>query len=98
MDKERGKKIIEEPLEQLPEETAFKEKVELVEQIEKKIRAQILIVHKKQNVSIREIADEVNISPSTLSRFCNYKTKMLSKKALKKLTKWYERQEILARM
>ncbi len=83
MDKERGKKIIEEPLEQLPEETAFKENVELLEQIEKKIRAQILIVHKKQNVSIREIADEVNISPSTLSRFCNYKTKRLSKKALK---------------
>lgn len=52
----------------------------------------------KKKVSIREIADEISISPSTLSRFCNYKTKRLSKKALEKLTKWCERQEILEKM
>ncbi|KFM95599.1 XRE family transcriptional regulator [Bacillus clarus] len=96
-----GNKIIEEPQEQLPV-VAVVEKVrkvvESVEQREKRIRDQILKVHNEKNVSIREIADEVSISPSTLSRFCNYKTKRLSKKALEKLTKWCERQEILEKM
>ncbi|KAB7652276.1 XRE family transcriptional regulator [Bacillus sp. B2-WWTP-C-10-Post-4] len=101
MDRVIGKKIVEEPQEQLPEVTVVKEikkTVESVEQIEKKIRDQILKVHNEKKVSIREIADEMNISPSTLSRFCNYKTKRLSKKALEKLTKWCERQEILEKM
>ena len=101
MDRVIGKKIIEEPQEQLPEVTVVKEikkTVESVEQIEKKIRDQILKVHNEKKVSIREIADEISISPSTLSRFCNYKTKRLSKKALEKLTKWCERQEILEKM
>lgn len=101
MDRVIGKKSIEEPQEQLPEVTVVKEikkTVESVEQIEKKIRDQILKVHNKKKVSIREIADEMSISPSTLSRFCNYKTKRLSKKALEKLTKWCERQEILEKM
>ncbi|MED2891556.1 XRE family transcriptional regulator, partial [Bacillus thuringiensis] len=91
MDRVIGKKSIEEPQEQLPEVTVVKEikkTVESVEQIEKKIRDQILKVHNEKKVSIREIADEISISPSTLSRFCNYKTKRLSKKALEKLTKW----------
>ncbi|TKJ04653.1 XRE family transcriptional regulator [Bacillus cereus] len=90
MDRVIGKKIVEEPQEQLPEVTVVKEikkTVESVEQIEKKIRDQILKVHNEKKVSIREIADEMSISPSTLSRFCNYKTKRLSKKALEKLTK-----------
>ncbi|WP_242277843.1 helix-turn-helix transcriptional regulator [Bacillus cereus group sp. BfR-BA-01446] len=101
MDRVIGKKSIEEPQEQLPEVTVVKEikkTVESVEQIEKKIRDQILKVHNEKKVSIREIADEMSISPSTLSRFCNYKTKRLSKKALEKLTKWCERQEILEKM
>ncbi|MED1902259.1 XRE family transcriptional regulator [Bacillus thuringiensis] len=101
MDRVIGKKSIEEPQEQLPEVTVVKEikkTVESVEQIEKKIRDQILKVHNEKKVSIREIADEISISPSTLSRFCNYKTKRLSKKALEKLTKWCERQEILEKM
>ncbi|MEC2519772.1 XRE family transcriptional regulator, partial [Bacillus cereus] len=101
MDRVIGKKSIEEPQEQLPEVTVVKEikkTVESVEQIEKKIRDKILKVHNEKKVSIREIADEMSISPSTLSRFCNYKTKRLSKKALEKLTKWCERQEILEKM
>ncbi|MGX5557886.1 MULTISPECIES: helix-turn-helix domain-containing protein [Bacillus cereus group] len=101
MDRVIGKKSIEEPQEQLPEVKVVKEikkTVESVEQIEKKIRDQILKVHNEKKVSIREIADEISISPSTLSRFCNYKTKRLSKKALEKLTKWCERQEILEKM
>ncbi|EOQ16209.1 hypothetical protein KQ3_04839 [Bacillus cereus B5-2] len=101
MDRGIGKKSIEEPQEQLPEVTVVKEikkTVESVEQIEKKIREQILKVHNEKKVSIREIADEISISPSTLSRFCNHKTKRLSKKALEKLTKWCERQEILEKM
>ncbi|MBY7125058.1 MULTISPECIES: helix-turn-helix transcriptional regulator [Bacillus] len=101
MDRVIGKKSIEEPQEQLPEVTVVKEikkTVESVEQIEKKIRDQILKVHNEKKVSIREIADEISISPSTLSRFCNHKTKRLSKKALEKLTKWCERQEILEKM
>lgn len=101
MDRVIGKKSIEEPQKQLPEVTVVKEvrkTVESVEQIEKKIRDQILKVHNEKKVSIREIADEISISPSTLSRFCNYKTKRLSKKALEKLTKWCERQEILEKM
>ncbi|EEK47220.1 XRE family transcriptional regulator [Bacillus cereus ATCC 10876] len=101
MDRVIGKKIVEEPQEQLPEVTVVKEikkTVESVEQIEKKIRDKILKVHNEKKVSIREIADEMSISPSTLSRFCNYKTKRLSKKALEKLTKWCERQEILEKM
>ncbi|MEF7659703.1 XRE family transcriptional regulator [Bacillus thuringiensis] len=101
MDRVIGKKNIEEPQEQLTEVTVVKEikkTVESVEQIEKKIRDQILKVHNEKKVSIREIADEMSISPSTLSRFCNYKTKRLSKKALEKLTKWCERQEILEKM
>ncbi|HDR7871752.1 XRE family transcriptional regulator [Bacillus wiedmannii] len=101
MDRVIGKKSIEEPQEQLPEVTVVKEikkTIESVEQIEKKIRDQILKVHNEKKVSIREIADEISISPSTLSRFCNHKTKRLSKKALEKLTKWCERQEILEKM
>lgn len=101
MDRVIEKKSIEEPQEQLPEVTVVKEvkkTVESVEQIEKKIRDQLLKVHNEKKVSIREIADEISISPSTLSRFCNYKTKRLSKKALEKLTKWCERQEILEKM
>ncbi|MFD3218194.1 helix-turn-helix domain-containing protein [Bacillus sp. BR_7a] len=101
MDRVIGKKCIEELQEQLPEVTVVKEvkkTVESVEQIEKKIREQILKVHNEKKVSIREIADEISISPSTLSRFCNHKTKRLSKKALEKLTKWCERQEILEKM
>ncbi|MFB5545177.1 MULTISPECIES: helix-turn-helix domain-containing protein [Bacillus cereus group] len=101
MDRVIGKKSIEEPQEQLPKVTVVKEikkTVESVEQIEKKIRDQILKVHNEKKVSIREIADEISISPSTLSRFCNFKTKRLSKKALEKLTKWCERQEILEKM
>ncbi|MED0940277.1 XRE family transcriptional regulator [Bacillus mobilis] len=101
MDRVIGKKSIEEPQEQIPEVTVVKEikkTVESFEQIEKKIRDQILKVHNEKKVSIREIADEISISPSTLSRFCNHKTKRLSKKALEKLTKWCERQEILEKM
>ncbi|KEK21743.1 helix-turn-helix domain-containing protein [Bacillus gaemokensis] len=96
-----GKKFIEVPQEQVPVVTVVeevRETVELVEQREKNIRDQILKVHNEKKVSIREIADEISISPSTLSRFCNYKTKRLSKKALEKLTKWCERQEILEKM
>ncbi|PDZ42488.1 helix-turn-helix domain-containing protein [Bacillus wiedmannii] len=101
MDRKIGKKSIEKPQEQLPEVTVVEEvgkTVESVEQIEKKIRDQIMKVHNEKKISVREIADELSISPSTLSRFCNYKTKRLSKKALKKLTKWCERQEILEKM
>ncbi|MGG1330341.1 XRE family transcriptional regulator [Bacillus tropicus] len=101
MDRKIGKKSIEKPQEQLPEVTVVEEvgkTVESVEQIEKKIRDQIMKVHNEKKISVREIADEISISPSTLSRFCNYKTKRLSKKALKKLTKWCERQEILEKM
>ena len=101
MDRKIGKKSIEKPQEQLPEVIVVEEvrkTVESVEQIEKKIRDKIMKVHNEKKISVREIADEISISPSTLSRFCNYKTKRLSKKALKKLTKWCERQEILEKM
>ncbi|CDN39637.1 helix-turn-helix domain-containing protein [Bacillus thuringiensis] len=101
MDRKIGKKSIEKPQEQLPEVIGVEEvrkTVESVEQIEKKIRDKIMKVHNEKKISVREIADEISISPSTLSRFCNYKTKRLSKKALKKLTKWCERQEILEKM
>ncbi|MED3275326.1 hypothetical protein BK703_03110 [Bacillus thuringiensis serovar silo] len=101
MDRKIGKKSIEKPQEQLSEVIVVEEvrkTVESVEQIEKKIRDKIMKVHNEKKISVREIADEISISPSTLSRFCNYKTKRLSKKALKKLTKWCERQEILEKM
>lgn len=101
MDRKIGKKSIEKSRERLPEVIVVEEvrkTVESVEQIEKKIRDQIMKVHNEKKISVREIADEISISPSTLSRFCNYKTKRLSKKALKKLTKWCERQEILEKM
>ncbi|MGG0043483.1 helix-turn-helix domain-containing protein [Bacillus tropicus] len=101
MDRKIGKKSIEKSQERLPEVIVVEEvrkTVESVEQIEQKIRDQIMKVHNEKKISVREIADEISISPSTLSRFCNYKTKRLSKKALKKLTKWCERQEILEKM
>lgn len=101
MDRKIGKKSIDKSQERLPEVIVVEEvrkTVESVEQIEKKIRDQIMKVHNEKKISVREIADEISISPSTLSRFCNYKTKRLSKKALKKLTRWCERQEILEKM
>ncbi|WP_433775194.1 helix-turn-helix domain-containing protein [Bacillus wiedmannii] len=51
-----------------------------------------------QNKTMREIADEIGISPATLSRFCNKKMKRISKSVNEKLNKWYERQMIIESM
>ncbi|CAM4264185.1 hypothetical protein BAMA_04785 [Bacillus manliponensis] len=59
------------------------------------IRNKLIEVQTKQKISIREIAEEISLSPSTLSRFCNKKTKRMSKQAMDKLSKWYERRKLI---
>ena len=39
--------------------------------------------HMHQNKTMREIADEIGLSPATLSRFCNNKMKRISKVLMK---------------
>ncbi|OUB29374.1 hypothetical protein BK708_11875 [Bacillus thuringiensis serovar yunnanensis] len=68
------------------------------DQIEQIIREKIIYMHTQQHVTMREIADEIGLSPATLSRFCNQKMKRLSKNVSFKLNKWYERQKILETM
>ncbi|MBG9615442.1 XRE family transcriptional regulator [Bacillus cereus] len=62
------------------------------------IREKIMYQHMQQNKTMREIADEIDLSPATLSRFCNRKMKRISKSVSKKLKKWYERQMIIESM
>ncbi|MFB5253860.1 helix-turn-helix domain-containing protein [Bacillus mycoides] len=65
---------------------------------EEAVREKILKRRNVDNISIRELAKEMKISAPTLSRFCNKQTKRLSTNAVDKLSKWYERQEILEKM
>lgn len=62
------------------------------------IREKIMYQHMHQNKTMREIADEIGLSPATLSRFCNNKMKRISKSVNEKLNKWYERQIIIESM
>jgi Trp operon repressor len=62
------------------------------------IREKIMYQHMHQNKTMREIADEIGLSPATLSRFCNNKMKRISKSVNEKLNKWYERQMIIESM
>ncbi|PEF43531.1 hypothetical protein CON22_25825 [Bacillus cereus] len=68
------------------------------EDLEQMILEKIMYTHTKKHVTMREIADEIGLSPATLSRFCNQKMKRLSKSVKEKLTKWYERQKIIETM
>ncbi|MDM5431034.1 helix-turn-helix domain-containing protein [Bacillus mycoides] len=65
---------------------------------EEAVREKILKKRTVDNISIRELAKEIKVSAPTLSRFCNKQTKRLSINAVDKLSKWYERQEILEKM
>ncbi|PEA24192.1 hypothetical protein CN923_23555 [Bacillus cereus] len=65
---------------------------------EELIRDKIMHQHMHQNRTMREIADELGLSPATLSRFCNKKMKRISNSVNNKLTKWYERQMIIESM
>ncbi|KIV72618.1 pXO1 ORF14-like protein [Bacillus mycoides] len=65
---------------------------------EELIREKIMQQHMHQNRTMREIADELGLSPATLSRFCNKKMKRISNGVNDKLTKWYERQMIIESM
>ncbi|EEL61439.1 PXO-14-like conserved protein [Bacillus cereus F65185] len=49
----------------------------------------------KNNKSIRELAKEMDISYSTLSRMLSGKRKRLNDDTKNKLDKWIERQEVL---
>jgi DNA-binding Xre family transcriptional regulator len=62
------------------------------------IWGKIMHQHMHQNKTMREIADEIGLSPATLSRFCNKKMKRISKSVNEKLNKWYERQMIIESM
>ncbi|OJE18317.1 hypothetical protein A9490_13090 [Bacillus thuringiensis] len=62
------------------------------------VREKIMHQHMHQNKTMREIADEIGLSPATLSRFCNKKMKRISKSVNEKLNKWYERQMIIESM
>ncbi|MGY1423789.1 XRE family transcriptional regulator [Bacillus cereus] len=68
------------------------------ERSEDVIREKIMYQHMHQNKTMREIADEIGLSPATLSRFCNNKMKRISKSVNEKLNKWYERQMIIESM
>ncbi|PEL91433.1 hypothetical protein [Bacillus wiedmannii] len=65
---------------------------------EKLIREKLVFFHTKKNVKMRELSEEIDISQPTLSRFCNRKTKRLSKNARDKLSHWYNRQIIIEKM
>ncbi|MGH0606928.1 helix-turn-helix domain-containing protein [Bacillus mycoides] len=65
---------------------------------EEAVREKILKKRNVDNISVRELAKEIKVSAPTLSRFCNKQTKRLSTNAVDKLSKWYERQEILEKM
>lgn len=62
------------------------------------IREQIVYEHTQKNVTMRELAVEMGLSPATLSRFYNQKMKRMSDKIREKLIKWYERQQIIKSM
>ncbi len=49
----------------------------------------------KNNKSIRELAKEIDISYSTLSRMLSGKRKRLNDDTKNKLDKWIERQEVM---
>ena len=68
------------------------------EELTDKIRKKIMYQHINQNKTMREIADEIDLSPATLSRFCNKKMKRISKSVNEKINKWYERQMIIESM
>ncbi|MFD0768947.1 helix-turn-helix domain-containing protein [Bacillus sp. CGMCC 1.60114] len=72
--------------------------IETLEMKMDRIRNKLIEVQTKQKISIREIAEELSLSPSTLSRFCNKKTKRMSDQAMEKLSKWYERRKIIERL
>ncbi|CAM4263400.1 helix-turn-helix transcriptional regulator [Bacillus manliponensis] len=66
--------------------------------IEETIRNQIIYEYTKKNVTMRELANEIGLSPATLSRFYNQKMKRMSNQIKEKLIKWYERQQIIKSM
>ncbi|MEF7638191.1 helix-turn-helix transcriptional regulator [Bacillus thuringiensis] len=65
---------------------------------EQLIRNRIEFMHKRKNITMRELSGEIGISQPTLSRFYNKKTKRLSGTARDKLNQWYKRQIILDKM
>lgn len=95
MEKYVDKKVIdnsEAPPVKVKEIKVSKENIETDMEL---IRNKLIEVQTKQKISIREIAEEISLSPSTLSRFCNKKTKRMSKQAMDKLSKWYERRKLI---
>ncbi|PHG59737.1 hypothetical protein [Bacillus toyonensis] len=69
-----------------------------VKDSEDRIREKIMYQYMHRNKTMRGIADEIGLSPATLSRFCNKKMKRISKSVNEKLVKWYERQKIIESM
>ncbi|WIY58792.1 helix-turn-helix domain-containing protein [Bacillus arachidis] len=65
---------------------------------EQLIRDRIEFMHRKKNITMRELSAEIGISQPTLSRFYNKKTKRLSGTARDKLNRWYKRQIIIDKM
>ncbi|EEM13310.1 MULTISPECIES: helix-turn-helix domain-containing protein [Bacillus] len=65
---------------------------------EQLIRDKIEFMHRRKNITMRELSAEIGISQPTLSRFYNKKTKRLSGTARDKLNQWYKRQMIIDKM
>ncbi|MED1093893.1 helix-turn-helix transcriptional regulator [Bacillus paramycoides] len=65
---------------------------------EQLIRNRIEFMHRRKNITMRELSAEIGISQPTLSRFYNKKTKRLSGTASDKLNQWYKRQLIIDKM
>ncbi|PFM99363.1 hypothetical protein COK38_18270 [Bacillus cereus] len=91
--KKKSVDVLEVPKVPEKEQTSYS-----TDELEQMIREKIMYKHTKKQVTMREIADEIGLSPATLSRFCNQKMKRLSKNVKEKLTKWYERQKIIETM
>ncbi|PEY43406.1 hypothetical protein CN354_02430 [Bacillus cereus] len=91
--KKKSVDVLEVPKVPEKEQTSYS-----ADELEQMIREKIMCKHTKKHVTMREIADEIGLSPATLSRFCNQKMKRLSKNVKEKLTKWYERQKIIETM
>ena len=57
---------------------------------------QNILLYKEENKSsLRDIAKEIDISPSNLSKLLTGKRKRLSEETRNKLDKWIERQEVV---
>lgn len=67
------------------------------EKQQEQIVSKIMFIHKTKSVTMRKIAQDIGVSPATLSRFCNQKQNC-STSVRKKLVTWYKRQLILDKM